>query len=150
MSILTHSRFANLQPGQTSKNYIMRFEHVAINVADIHAVVDWYTKHLGLHVVRAVAQPPFMTFLADAGKNMMFEFYQQDAPVSDYAAMHPNTLHIAFVVEDIEAERDRLVAAGGVAEGDIATTVAGDKLAFVRDPWGLTLQLVMRSTPMLP
>ena len=127
----------------------LRFEHVAINVTDIKAVVDWYTKTLGLVVMRAQNEPPFMHFLADAGKHMMFEFYHQAVAVSDHAAMHPNTLHIAFAVDDIATERERLIAAGGRAEGDVTTTPAGDKLCFVRDPWGLTLQLVMRKQPML-
>ncbi len=127
----------------------MRFEHIAINVKDTRAVVEWYTKHLDLVVMRASNEHPYMTFLADAGHNMMFEFYQQDAGVGDYANMHPFAFHVAFAVDDIEAERARLVTAGGKADGEITTTPAGDKLAFVRDPWGMTLQLVMRKTVML-
>jgi len=127
----------------------LRFEHVAINVSDVKAVVEWYTKTLGLVVMRAQAEPPYMHFLADPGKNMMFEFYQQPAPVGDHAAMHPNTLHIAFVTDDMDGWRARLIAAGGKADGDVTTSPFGDKLAFVRDPWGLTLQLIVRKQAML-
>jgi glyoxylase I family protein len=127
----------------------MRFEHVAINVADARKVIDWYVTHLGLVVVRSITEPPYTTFLADQGRNMMFEFYEQPVGVGDYKHMHPVAFHVAFTVDDIEAERARLVAAGGTADGDVATTPAGDKLCFVRDPWGMTLQLVMRSKAML-
>ncbi len=127
----------------------MRFEHLAINVKDARAVVEWYTKHLGLIVVRSSNELPFVTFLADRDHNMMFEFYQQDVGRGDYANMHPVAFHVAFAVDDIDAERARWVAAGGTADGEIITTPAGDKLAFVRDPWGMTLQLVMRKTAML-
>ncbi|MCL6509718.1 MAG: VOC family protein [Anaerolineae bacterium] len=127
----------------------MRFEHIAINVSDAPGVVEWYVKNLDLVVMRATNEPPYMTFLADRGRNMMFEFYQQPVGVGDYAHMHPVTFHIAFAVGDIEAERARLIAAGATAEGEISTTPAGDKLCFLRDPWGMTLQLVMRASPML-
>jgi len=127
----------------------MRFEHIAINVADARKVVAWYVEHLGLVVVRQSHEPPYVTFLADPGRNMMFEFYEQPQPVGDFKSMNAFSFHIAFMVDDIVAERDRLVSAGGTADGDIATTPAGDKLCFVRDPWGMTLQLVMRNKPML-
>jgi catechol 2,3-dioxygenase-like lactoylglutathione lyase family enzyme len=127
----------------------MRFEHIALNVADARAVTDWYVKALGLVVMRQMPQPPYTTFLADADKNMMFEFYQQDFPVGDFASMKPFSFHIAFLVDDVAAPRAKWIAAGGVADGDIATTPANDQLAFVRDPWGVTLQLVSRATKML-
>jgi catechol 2,3-dioxygenase-like lactoylglutathione lyase family enzyme len=127
----------------------MRFEHIAINVADARKVAEWYVTHIQLVVMRQSNEPPYVTFLADQGHNMMFEFYEQPHPVTDFKPMNAFSFHIAFTVDDILAERDRLVAAGGTADGDIATTPAGDKLCFVRDPWGVTLQLVMRSKPML-
>lgn len=127
----------------------IRFEHIAINVSDAREVADWYVKHLDLVVMRASDEPPYMTFLADQGRHMMFEFYQQPVGTADYAGMHPITFHIAFAVDDIQAARARLIAAGATAEGEITTTPAGDKLCFLRDPWGMTLQLVMRATPML-
>jgi catechol 2,3-dioxygenase-like lactoylglutathione lyase family enzyme len=127
----------------------MRFEHIAINVADARAVVDWYVKSLDLVVMRQMTEAPFTTFLADKDHNMMFEFYQQPVQVADFTSTPPFSFHIAFLVDDMDAWRQRWLAAGGTAEGDVATTPAGDKLAFVRDPWGLTLQLVMRKQAML-
>jgi catechol 2,3-dioxygenase-like lactoylglutathione lyase family enzyme len=127
----------------------MRFEHIAVNVADARAVVEWYVKNLDLVVMRQMNEAPYTTFLADKDHNMMFEFYQQPVPLGDFKAIHPTSLHIAFLVDDMDAWRQRWIAAGGTAEGDVATTPAGDKLAFVRDPWGLTLQLVMRKEAML-
>jgi glyoxylase I family protein len=132
-------------------NMSMRFEHLAINVKDARAVAKWYVDTLGLVVKRQGAEPPYMTFVGDSGGNMMFEFYEQPAAgLPDYASMVPNTLHVAFLVDDMDSTRAKWLAAGGKAEGDVTTTPAGDKLAFVRDPWGLTLQLVQRKTPMLP
>ncbi len=128
---------------------MFRFEHVAFNVKDVHAVVKWYCDTLGLVIVRQQAVAPFMTFLADPDKNMMFEFYQQDTVVGDYASLPPFTFHVAFAVDDMDSTRQKWIAAGGSAAGEVNTTPTGDKLAFIRDPWGLTLQLVQRAIPML-
>jgi catechol 2,3-dioxygenase-like lactoylglutathione lyase family enzyme len=127
----------------------MRFEHIAINVADARKVVDWYVKNLDLVVMRQMSEAPYTTFLTDKDHNMMFEFYQQPVAVADLGGIAPFSFHIAFLVDDMDAWRNRWIDAGGTAEGDVATTPAGDKLAFVRDPWGLTLQLVMRKEAML-
>ena len=56
---------------------------------------------------------------------------------------------MAFVSEDIQADLDRLIAAGATAEGGIADLPGGDTMAFLRDPWGLTLQLVKRRESMI-
>ncbi len=128
---------------------MLRFEHVAFNVKDVHAVVKWYCDTLGLVVVRQQNVAPYMTFVADPDKNMMFEFYQQDVGIGDFASMAPNTLHVAFAVSDMDGTRAKWIAAGGTAVGEVTTTPLNDKLAFVRDPWGLTLQLVQRAKPML-
>ena len=80
----------------------------------------------------------------------MFEIYgNRDVPTSDYRNMHPGTLHLAFVSEDIRADIDRLTAAGARLEGDITDLPGGDVMAFIRDPWGMTLQLVKRRQPMV-
>jgi glyoxylase I family protein len=79
----------------------------------------------------------------------VLELYRQTkAPVPDYFAMDPMVLHVAFVVNDVAAERSRLIAAGAHAVGDVAVTESGDQLAMLRDPWGLAIQLVKRSSPL--
>jgi catechol 2,3-dioxygenase-like lactoylglutathione lyase family enzyme len=129
---------------------MFRFEHLAFNVPDVHAAVDWYVKHLGFVVMRAQDVPPHMTFVADAGKNMMFEFYSRaDVPVFDPTGMHDVTMHLALHVDDMDAARANLIAAGAVARDEIATNPAGDKLCFLRDPHGVVLQLVQRKNRML-
>ena len=129
---------------------MVRFEHVAFNVSDARAAGKWYCDHLGFVLMRQQSEAPYMTFIADAGKNMMFEFYNRtDAPVFDPAPMHDVTHHVAFHVDDMEAVRATLVAAGAKASGDITVTPAGDKLLFLRDPFGLILQLVQRKEKML-
>ena len=127
----------------------MNIEHVAFNVPDPAAAAQWYTRQLGMRVVRRVAGATQTHFIVDAAGRVVLELYHQTkAPVPDYFAMDPMVLHIAFVVHDLAAERQRLLAAGAHAAGEVAVTDSGDQLAMLRDPWGVAIQLVKRSTPL--
>jgi glyoxylase I family protein len=127
----------------------MNIEHVAINVADPVAVSEWYVLHLGLQIVRKGSGPIFGHFLADTAGRTILEIYHQNAPVPDYAALDPFVFHIAFISPDVDADRARLIAAGGHADGEINRAPNGDVLCFVRDPWGIVIQLASRGTPLL-
>jgi len=134
----------------TSGNAV-RLEHVAINVADPIKMAQWYVDNLGMKVLREGPAPINARFLADGGGNMMLELYHNppDA-VPNYAAMDPLLLHVAFMVDDVDAVRQKLIAAGATPVGEVTTTPAGDKLAMMRDPWGLAIQFLHRANPMLP
>ena len=124
----------------------MKLEHVALNLPDPQAAAAWYAENLGLTIVKANNAEPFIHFLADDGGGML-EFYSNPrGAVPDYASMSPFTLHLAFAAADIEATRERLLAAGATAAGELETTPAGDQIVFLRDPWGVSLQLVSRRT----
>ncbi len=127
----------------------MKLEHIAFNVPDPQAAARWYTEHLGLEVVRAGTAAPFPHFLSDGAGGVLEFYHNTGGAVLEYRDLHPFTLHIALLCEDIEADRERLLAAGAEAEGEIDTTPAGDRLAFLRDPWGVPLQLVERATPLV-
>lgn len=128
----------------------MNIEHVAFNVADPIRHADWYVTHLGMRVLRCVGEPPYTRFIADESGRAVVEFYgHRRAPVPDYGAFDPLVLHIAFSTSDVAGERERLLAAGATNAGDIARTPAGDEMVFVRDPWGLAVQLVKRARPLL-
>lgn len=122
----------------------MDIEHFAINVSDPVALADWYVRHLGMIVVRQVDEGPMTRFLADASRRVVVEVYKQNAPVPDYARMNPFTFHIAYKTEDVAGARARLIAAGAQADGEINVAANGDVLCFLRDPWGVTLQLAKR------
>jgi len=132
------------------KNRI-RLEHVAINVEDPAAMAKWYCENLGMKIVRKGPSPVNMRFISDAGGNMMLELYNNppDA-VPDYPSMDPLLLHIAFMVDDVNAICKKLIAAGATIAVDVNITPAGDELVILRDPWGVPIQFLKRAKPMLP
>ena len=134
--------------GRTNR---IRLEHVAINVEDPAAMAKWYCENLGMKIIRKGPSPVNMRFISDAGGNMMLELYNNppDA-VPDYRSMNPLSLHIAFMVDDVNAITRKLIAAGATIAVDVNTTPAGDELVILRDPWGVPIQFLNRAEPMLP
>jgi|APGre2960657468_1045069.scaffolds.fasta_scaffold04755_5 glyoxylase I family protein len=128
----------------------MKLEHIAINVPDPVAMAAWYVEHMDMKVVIATDSPPFMHFLVDKNEASMLEIYcNTAADIPDYSAIPPAVLHFAFNADNMAATRQRLMAAGATAEGEVATNARGDQLAFLRDPWNITIQLVKRSKPLI-
>jgi glyoxylase I family protein len=127
----------------------MRIEHVALNVADPVAMADWWCQHLGMRIVRSAGEPTHTRFLADSAGRTVLELYRQKAPVPDYFAQDPFVLHIAFLTDDLDRDRERLLAAGCRSAGEPSKTPAGDRLGFLHDPWGVAIQLVSRAEPLL-
>jgi len=127
----------------------MKMEHVALNVSDPVAIAAWYQKHLGLEIVKGLTTPPFTHFLRDSGGTMMIEVYLNPADqVPSYGKMNPLLLHLAFVSNDPDGDRSRLLAAGATLFKD-EHLPDGTHLVMMRDPWGLAIQLCKRATPML-
>ena len=128
----------------------MKIEHAAYQVEDPVNVSRWYVQHLGMTVKRAQHERPFGHFLGDDGDGVMLELYNNPkASLPDYRSMDPLLLHIAFKTDDVVATRKRLIAAGATPVGDISKNDVGDELAMLRDPWGMAIQLVKRTTDMI-
>lgn len=126
----------------------MKLEHSAVNVKDAATVAKWWSEHLGLRIVLATNEPPFMHFLADEDGAMMEIYSMAEADVLDWAAIDPRSIHFAFKVDDIVAEGERLKAAGAqIISG--STAPSGDELLFLKDPYDTPFQLVQRVKPLL-
>ncbi len=124
----------------------MRIEHLAVNVNNPVKLAEWYVRHLGLRILRQAGSGYFLG--DDGGRTVLEVYHNPAAPVADFAAWPPPTFHIALNAEDVAAERQRLIAAGGRADGEVSVSGAGDTLAIVRDPAGIALQLIHRRTPL--
>lgn len=127
----------------------MKIEHFALNVESPAEMREWYVNHLHFDIVKQEKEPPFTTFLADESGQVMLEIYNNPTDqVPDYQNMNPLMVHLAFVSENPEKDKDRLVQAG-------ASVVSNEKLddgshlIMLRDPWGLAIQLCKRGKKML-
>ena len=128
----------------------MEIEHLGLNVPDPLAMADWYVEHLGLRVVSRAEAPVPCCFLADSANHVMLEIYRNpEAAVPDYPSVDPLVLHMAFASDDVPGDFERLLAAGATPATEPFTTPSGDRIAIVRDPWGLPIQLARRHEPML-
>ncbi|WP_339626882.1 VOC family protein [uncultured Maribacter sp.] len=123
----------------------MTFEHFALNVVDIKGVVNWYCTHLGLTIANQQRESPYMTFLADSTHRVVIEFYKrEDELAEDFSNRHPLTFHVAFVSENAEKDKQRLLNAGASFFDEILKE-DGSHLVMLRDPWGIPLQLCQRT-----
>lgn len=123
----------------------MVFEHFAINVKDIEEVVKWYCTNLGLMVVSEQKETPFMTFLADSTNRVVLELYSRDdATATEFGTQHPLTFHVAFVSENAEQDKIRLIDKGATFFEEVFKE-DGSHLVMLRDPWGMPLQLCQRA-----
>jgi len=128
----------------------MKIEHFALQVSDPVAMADWYVQHLECTVARAGGAPSHGRFLKDSSGSVMLEIYRNpQLPVPDYAGMNPLLLHLAFVSVAPAADRDRLLKAGAKLVEDLSTNPTGDQFVMLRDPWGIPMQLVKRTAPLL-
>ena len=127
----------------------MRIEHFAYIVSDPVSVADWYVKHLGWKICLREDKTPFARFIADSGGQVMVEIYNNPAAtVPDYRTMNPLVLHIGLECgPELDDTRQRLLSAGATDAGGIIVTPRGDRLAMLRDPWGMPIQLCNRSRP---
>jgi catechol 2,3-dioxygenase-like lactoylglutathione lyase family enzyme len=128
----------------------MHIEHIGYMVSDPPAVALWYVEHLGFSVRRKLEESPYTHFLADGSGRVMIEIYNNPrAAVPDYASLDPLVLHLAFTADDVDGTRRRLIEAGASPIGEAETMGTGDRLAMLRDPWGLPIQLCRRAEPMV-
>lgn len=128
----------------------MNLEHFGLNHSDPVAAAAWYEQNLGMKIARKFGPPGNGHFLADTRGQVMLEFYHNAlAPVPDFSATNPMSFHVAFYVDDVAATREQLIKSGASNQGNVTSNDDGDQLAMVRDPWGLPVQLVRRTKPMI-
>ncbi|MDO8274628.1 MAG: VOC family protein, partial [Serpentinimonas sp.] len=105
---------------------IERIHHVAYRCRDARETVHWYTQHLQMDFVLAIAEDrvpstkapdPYMHVFLDAGQGNVLAFFE--LPNSPEMGRDPHTpawvQHIAFKVESLavlEQTKERLQAAG--------------------------------------
>lgn len=125
----------------------MVFEHIALNVKNVEDIRDWYVANVGLKVVSEQSQAPFMTFLEDSTGRVILELYHRpEEEITNFKTKHPLSFHMAFVSQNAEKDKTRLLDKGASYVEEI-TKEDGSHLVMLRDPWGMPLQLCHRAKP---
>lgn len=115
---------------------------VSLNVADPEASAAFLERHLGF--TRAMTADGFVSLKRpDAGFNVVY--LRTGLPTFKPAAIAGNDadgLLLVFVVDDVDAEHERLVAAGVEPTTPLETEPWGERFLQITDPCGVVLQLV--------
>jgi methylmalonyl-CoA/ethylmalonyl-CoA epimerase len=108
---------------------IGRLNHVAIAVPDLKASTRVYRDTLGAHVSDEVDQPEHgVTTVFIELPNTKIELLHplgENSPIAGFLERHPGggLHHVCYEVGDIQAARDRLIAAGARVLGDGAPRI---------------------------
>jgi lactoylglutathione lyase len=124
----------------------MRILHTMLRVGDMQRSVDFYTRVLGMHVLRTTDRPEQKYSLAFVGygpesEHAVLELtYNYGVDSYDLGTAYG---HVAIAVDDAYAACEKIKAAGGAvtrAPGPVkgGTTV----IAFVTDPDGYKIELI--------
>lgn len=128
----------------------MKIEHLALQMKDPVKAAKWYVDNLGFTIVKQMESSPFCHFIIDQAKEMLLEIFRlPDKEVPDYKALDPSIMHLGFSVENIEAVYEELISSGATLVSEISISKTGDKIAMLRDPWGLPIQLIKRKQPLV-
>lgn len=126
----------------------MRILHTMLRVGDLQRSIDFYTRVLGMRLLRTTDRPDQKYSLAFVGYGENPDHAELELTynydVSEYE-MGTAYGHIALLVEDAYAACEKIKAAGGHVTRD-AGPVKGGKtvIAFVTDPDGYKVELIQR------
>lgn len=127
----------------------MRLLHTMLRVGDMQRSIDFYTKNLGMKLLRTADNEEYKYSLAfvgygDEADHSVLEL-TYNWGVSEYE--HGGAFgHIAIGVDDIYGLCDKLKAAGADVYREPGPVKGGKTvIAFVRDPDGYAIELIERS-----
>jgi lactoylglutathione lyase len=126
----------------------MRFLHTMLRVGDMQRSIDFYTRVMGMRLLRTTENPENKYSLAFVGYASNPEQAELELTynhgVSSYEAGTAYG-HIALGVSDIYAACDKIRAAGGAITREPGPVKGGTTvIAFVTDPDGYKIELIER------
>jgi lactoylglutathione lyase len=121
--------------------------HMMVRVKDEARSVDFYRKAFGLEIAERVDFPDFtLIYMRGPEDDFEVELTVNKGRVEPYA-LGDGYGHVAFVVDDLEVERARLVAAGLAPKDIKQMTHDGNpfgKFFFIEDPDGYKIEVLQR------
>ncbi|MBK0394094.1 lactoylglutathione lyase [Ramlibacter sp. CrO1] len=126
----------------------MRFLHTMLRVGDLQRSVDFYTRVLGMKLLRTTERPEQKYSLAFVGYGTNPDHAELELTynhgVSSYE-LGTAYGHIALGVPDVAGACERIRAAGGRITREAGPVQGGSTIiAFVQDPDGYKIELIQR------
>ena len=137
--------------------------HIGVTVADMDRAVAFWERLLGATSRdRGVLRGPQLgTMVGYPGIHIeacwidlpggmaleLLRYLERDEAPYDPGTAHPGNVHVCLPVDDMDAAHAHAVACGATAVSERAIDVAagpraGTRLAYLRDPDGVTIELV--------
>jgi lactoylglutathione lyase len=127
----------------------MRILHTMLRVGDLQRSIDFYTRVLGMKLLRTSDNPEYKYSLAFLGYGSNPEHAEIELTYNygvDKYEMGTAYGHIAIGVEDAYKACEAVKAAGGNVTRDAGPVKGGTTvIAFVTDPDGYKIEFIQRS-----
>lgn len=128
----------------------MRILHTMLRVGDFQRSINFYTKVMGMHLLRTVERP-------DQGYSLAYLGYGDESETAVLELTYNNGVssyelgeaygHIAIGVEDAYAQCDAITQSGGKVVRPAGPVKGGSTvIAFVEDPDGYKIELIQLGT----
>jgi lactoylglutathione lyase len=128
----------------------MMLLHTMLRVGDLDRSIDFYTRILGMNLLRTTERPEQKYSLAFVGFGKGNADGQAEIELTYNHGVHQYELgtaygHIALGVPDAYATCAAIKAAGGLVTREAGPVLGGDTIiAFVTDPDGYKIELIQR------
>ena len=128
----------------------MMLLHTMLRVGDLGRSIDFYTRILGMNLLRTTERPDQKYSLAFVGFGKGNADGQAEIELTYNHGVHQYELgtaygHIALGVSDAYATCAAIKAAGGLVTRQAGPVLGGDTIiAFVTDPDGYKIELIQR------
>jgi lactoylglutathione lyase len=127
----------------------MRILHTMLRVGDLQRSIDFYTKVLGMKLLRTSENPEYKYTLAFVGYGNNPDHAELELTYNwgtDKYEMGTAYGHIAISAEDIYKTCDQVRAAGGNITREPGPVKGGPTvIAFITDPDGYKVELIERA-----
>ncbi|NHV06279.1 MAG: VOC family protein [Thaumarchaeota archaeon] len=122
----------------------IRFDHVSILTKDLEESVKFYTQVLKFPIVRTIESKDLKIVFVDAGNATLelFGLVSGEAKFTEEKWENVGIKHIALEVDDVEKVCNELKSNGVKFESEPTIAVGGPKIAFFKDPNGVTIELI--------
>jgi catechol 2,3-dioxygenase-like lactoylglutathione lyase family enzyme len=139
------------------------FGHIGVHASDLERSIRYYRDVIGLEEVeRRIRDDGYLSvvtgypdvrldtaMLVDRASGIMLELLQMlssPGPAMEPGTANPGTLHMCFVVDDVDAIHSRAIAAGHEAINEPTTPTAGrwkdGRSVYLLDPDWVRVELV--------